>query len=198
MRPNYRLYNPLEDVVRVLDSARIVCFSNPEAGGAALFVKPKLFSWVLDPDAFNNLHTSLQVHFPCNYLPNGWFRCEVAHSERFAEQLIVDVLFSCIRFNHFHRAHRDCLRFPLFSRFSSVYIMEQCISDAFTIDDRHLPLLADAAFGPESLRDAKERALQQRLSPIYKQILPVCLNEARRARATAENMLHPRRPKSRL
>ena len=67
--------------------------------------------------------------------------------------------------------------------------MEQCIGDAVTIDDRHLPLLADAAFGPESMRDAKERALQQRLSPIYKQILPVCLNEARRARATAEHML---------
>ena len=71
MIPRYRLYNPFADVVRVLDRALIVCFGHGASGEVTMFVKPKLFNWILDPDAFDNLYTAVQPHFTCQFTPHG-------------------------------------------------------------------------------------------------------------------------------
>ena len=198
MIPRYRLYNPFADVIRVLDRALIVCFGHGMNGEVALFIKPKLFNWVLDPDAFDNLFTVIQHHFTCQFTPHGWLRCDNVKSERFAEQLIVDALCSSLRFRRFSSSHRACLRYPLFSVLSFSFLNKLQEEDGLTIDDKHIAILAEAAFAPETQAREMETQLHRRLRAMYKPILSTCLEQARAARATARHLAHQQGFKARM
>ena len=198
MIPRYRLYNPFADVIRVLDRALIVCFGHGANGEVAMFVKPKLFNWILDPDAFDNLYTAAQPHFTCQFTPHGWLRCDNVKSERFAEQLVVDTLFSTVRFKHFSSLHRALLRYPLFSVFSMTFLDKLQEGEGVTINDKHLPLLVEAAFAPETEVRAREDQLHRSLRAMYKPILSTCLAQARAARATARHLARQQGFKSRM
>ena len=198
MIPRYRLYNPFADVIRVLDRALIVCFGHGVNGEVAMFVKPKLFNWILDPDAFDNLYAAAQRHFTCQFTPHGWLRCDNVKSERFAEQLVVDTLFSSLRFKRFSPLHRACLRYPLFSVLSFSFLNKLQEDEGLTIDDKHIATLAEAAFAPETQAREMETHLHRRLRAMYKPILSACLEQARAARATARHLAHQQGFKARM